>query len=121
MENKMEEIINNNPIAENVGNNQIFLPKNSVPVQPVANTNANVAPDANINQLSVSNSNYYTLFGIEVSKTTIYIIVLFLIVVAGYYYYKNRSQEDDKKKKKKKDKKSKDDNKSKTTSTEESN
>ena len=94
----MEEIIDNNPIAQNVGNNQIFLPKNSVPVQPVANANANIAQEANINQLSISNSNYYTLFGVEVSKTTIYIIVLFLIVIAGYYYIKNKTPTDKKKK-----------------------
>ena len=126
----MGEIINN-PIAENVGNSQIFLPKNSVPVQPVANANAieNAVQDVNNNQLSVPAGNYYTLFGMSISKTTIYIIILFLIVSGGYYYIKNKAPTDDKKKNKKskdnkdkksKDKKSKDENKSKTTTSEES-
>ena len=129
----MEEIIDNNPIAQNVGNNQIFLPKNSVPA--VSNNNAinnnpieNIAQDAN-NQLSATNGNYYNLFGMTVSKTTIYIIVLFLILIGIYIYFKNKApkkskesidSKDDKKKNKKKNKKSKDENKSKTTTSEES-
>ena len=129
MENKMGEIINN-PIAENVGNSQIFLPKNSVPVQPVANAIENAVQDVNNNQLSVPAGNYYTLFGMSISKTTIYIIILFLIVSGGYYYIKNKAPVDNKKKNKKskdnkdnkdkKCKKSKDENKSKTTTSEES-
>jgi preprotein translocase subunit SecG len=128
MESKLGDNIDNNVIAQNVGNNQIFLPKNSVPAQPsgnapvvnnaIDNVNSNQAPALNV---SVSTGSYYNLFGVEVSKTTVYIAVVFILLVGVYYYYtKNNTKptedkEDDKKKKKRKDKKSKDEGKSTTT------
>jgi hypothetical protein len=131
MESKLGDNIDNNVIAQNVGNNQIFLPKNSVPAQPsgtapsinnaVDNVNSNQAP---VITAPVSTGTYYNLFGVEVSKTTVYITVVFLLLVGVYYYYTksntklSEDKDDDKKKKKKKDKKSKDE--SKSTTTEES-
>ena len=135
MESKLGDNIDNNVIAQNVGTNQIFLPKNSAPAIGAQTTgNVPVVVNATVpsgnTQLSVQapspvSSSYFNLFGVEVSKTTIYIAIVFLLLVGVYYYYtKNNTKvsedkEDDKKKKKKKDKKSKDD--SKTTTSEESN
>ncbi len=121
----MESNMETNPIAQNVGNNQIFLPKNSVPAMPQTGAGNNLNnPIDNLNQQQVAStllnqtttSTYYNLFGMEISKTTLYIAIVFLLFVCVYYYYnKNKSKasdETDKKKKKKKDKKAKDDSKS---------
>jgi uncharacterized membrane protein len=46
---------------------------------------------------------FYTIFGIHLSKTTVYIIIAFLIVIIAYYFYNkyyNNLEKPDKKKKK---------------------
>ncbi len=120
MESKLADNIDNNIIAQNLGTNQIFLPKNSVPSIPNGAPNVNL-PEVNaqapvqttLNQPTpasvpvISGNNYINLFGLELSKTTLYIILAFLALVAIYIYY-TKSSKNDKKKSKKKSKKVKD-------------
>ena len=125
MESKIGDNIDNNMIAQNLGTNQIFLPKNSMPSIPLAQppvqqvqqqaaqnnvpvqTAVPVQTPVATNQLPVSN-NYFNIFGIELSKNTLYIIVAFLILVCVYYYYfKSLKRVKTEKKSKKKSKKAK--------------
>jgi len=120
MESKIGDNIDNNMIAQNLGTNQIFLPKNSVPsipvTQPVAQPVAQlVAQSQNIAPVQTQTpvatpvlNNYFNIFGVEISKNTLYIIIVFLILVSVYYYYfKSIKTVKNEKKSKKKSKKAK--------------
>lgn len=131
MESKLGDNIDNNVIAQNLGTNQIFLPKNSANTgntapQPVAGSNGDVAVPPAGAGLSAEppaiNVSYFNLFGYEISKTTLYIAIAFLVLVGVYYYYvkskskpeepKSESQKKSKKlKKSKKSRESKDEDK----------
>lgn len=153
MESKLGDNLNtNNAIAQSLGtgangaNNDIFLPKNSLPSIPqptaqapesgqVVNATVPVQPaDTNLalSNITPSTNNFFTLFGYDVPKKTIYLIVGFIILIAVYMYYnkmakskaaeeektkeKEKEKEKDKKKEKSDDKKSKKKSKSKDSS-----
>jgi hypothetical protein len=119
MESKLGDNIDNNAIAQNLGTNQIFLPKNSVQAIPQTNNDVaklNTVPEnatvANNQPVPVQSvvpvGNYYNIFGVELSKTTLYVILAFLVLVGVYCYFKySKSTKTDKKKSKKKSKKAK--------------
>ncbi len=119
MESKLGDNIDNNVIAQNLGTNQIFLPKNSVqaiPTTQAAEVKLNPIPEnqpvanqaAPVNTLSVVpvTGGYYNIFGVELSKNTVYIILVFLLLIGVYCYFKySKNTKTDKKKSKKKSKK----------------
>jgi len=145
MESKLGDNLNNNAIAQSLAsgsntNNDIFLPKNSVPSipvnqvpQPVANSAQPVGVSVptqltNAPVTNVVSDNFYSLFGYEVPKKTMYLLVGFVVLVAVYLYYtkmsKSKASDEDnsdkekpsKEKEKKKDKEKSDDKKSKKKS-----
>ncbi len=119
MESKLGDNIDNSVIAQNLGTNQIFLPKNSVPAIPQPQVSApvinnNIAPAALTvpevqNNLTtvVSNNSYFNIFGVEISRNTLYIAIAFLVLIGIYYYYtkSNNTSKDKEEKKQKKSKK----------------
>lgn len=106
-------------LGENLSSNSVFLPKNSLPAIPenavlniqnavsnnpvveAVNNAAKIVETIAPNTPSVS-SDYFSLFGFELSKTTIYIFIGLLLLVGIYFYFtKYRNNNDNKKNKNK--------------------
>lgn len=150
MESRLADNIDNNLIAQNVGNNQLFLPKNqgilhSGPQQLVSNVGTNqiflpknsvpsqlnsgipnvINNSPQIQGIEITPNTYYKLFGFEISKSTMYIAIVFILLVSIYYYYtKNNTKISESKendKKKKKKKDKKNKDEDKSSTSEESN
>ncbi len=105
-------------LGENLSNNSVFLPKNSLPAIP-ENATLNIQNAINNNPVveavnnaakivetiapnnSVASADYFSLFGFELSKTTLYILVGLILLVGLYYYFtKYRNNGENKKNKK---------------------
>lgn len=74
-----------------VSNNQVFLPKTTL--------QTNVVPESL--PVPVSTGSYFSIFGFELSKTTVFILLALLVLVGIYYYYSKYKKVDNKKKTKK--------------------
>ena len=60
-------------------------PVNQPPTDPPSVQHTNGLQDGGL--VNTNTSDYYTLFGYSLSKTTIYIIVGFVVILVGYYLY----------------------------------
>ena len=48
----------------------------------------NTRPQTGDSQVALDSSDYYSLFGFQLSKTTVYIIIAFIAIIIIYYLYK---------------------------------
>lgn len=64
------------------------------------NTGGATVPDTQVTD-TVTSSDFYSIFGFQLSKTTVYLIIGFIILVVAYYLYKYFTASDSKDKKRK--------------------
>jgi len=77
------------PVAlNNVPKNTFQKIKQVAQQHAIANHQIAGAQDLIKNDVIALNSDYYSIFGFQLSKTTIYLVVIFIVLIVIYYIYK---------------------------------